>query len=94
MRGKKGVCEVAGDRIRWALKRPGAKGILRSTRFLLETSAGRYVARGTGNGHGVGLSQTGALGRARAGQTCETILTSYYPGTVLSQAATARNATP
>ena len=94
VRGKKGSCEVVGDRIRWALKRPGGKGILRSTRFVLESSAGRYVARGTGNGHGVGLSQTGSLGRARAGQTCETILTSYYPGTVLSRTAVARNATP
>ena len=86
VRGKRATCEVLGDRIRWALKRPGGKGILRSTRFDLESSSGRYIARGTGNGHGVGLSQTGALGRARAGQTCEIILTSYYPGAALSEA--------
>lgn len=94
VRGKRGVCEVAGDRIRWALKRPGGKGILRSTRFHLEASAGRYVARGTGNGHGVGMSQTGAIGRARAGQSCETILVSYYPGTLLTQSVASRNTKP
>jgi len=85
VRGKKGVCEAVGDRIRWALKRPGGKGILRSARFSLEHVDSRYVARGTGNGHGVGLSQTGAIGRARAGQRVDFILTSYYPGTVLAQ---------
>lgn len=93
VRGRRGTCEVVGDRIRWALKRPGGKGILRSTRFSLEATAGGYVARGTGNGHGVGLSQTGALGRARAGQSCDSILLSYYPGTVLTRTAP-RNPTP
>lgn len=94
VRGKRGSCEVVGDRIRWALRRPGGKGILRSTRFVLERRDASYVARGTGNGHGVGMSQTGALGRARAGQNCETILSSYYPGTVLARTGSARDATP
>jgi len=87
VRGRKSTCEVVGDRIRWALKRPAAKGILRSARFSLEHSGNQYIARGTGNGHGVGLSQTGAIGRARAGQRCDSILTSYYPGTRLAQAS-------
>jgi len=82
--GRKGACEVAGDRVRWALRRPAGAGILRSARFTLEHAGNRYVARGTGNGHGVGMSQTGALGRARAGQKHDTILQTYYPGTVLT----------
>lgn len=82
--GRKGVCEVVGDRVRWALKRPGGAGILRSARFTLERANGRYIARGTGNGHGVGMSQTGALGRARAGQKHDFILQTYYPGTILA----------
>lgn len=86
--GKKGTCEVVGDRVRWALKRPSGAGILRSARFALERSGGRYTARGTGNGHGVGMSQTGALGRARAGQKHDTILQTYYPGTVLTDSGT------
>jgi SpoIID/LytB domain protein len=82
--GRKATCEVISDRIRWALRRPDGKSILRSARFSLQRRDGSYVAKGTGNGHGVGLSQTGALARARAGQRFETILTSYYPGTSLS----------
>jgi stage II sporulation protein D len=35
---------------------------------------------GRGYGHGVGLSQYGAYGRAVAGQTAATILGHYYPG--------------
>lgn len=34
-------------------------------------------------GHGVGMSQYGARGRARAGQTAGQILAAYYPGTTL-----------
>ena len=82
--GRSSTVEVVGDRIRWALRRP-AKGrpILRSTRFELRQRGDRYVAEGTGNGHGVGLSQNGAMGRAFAGQDCERILHAYYPGTIL-----------
>lgn len=84
--GRKTTCEVLADRIRWALKRPDGKGILRSSRFSLQRRDGHYVAKGTGNGHGVGLSQTGAIARARAGQRFEHILSSYYPGTSLTSA--------
>jgi stage II sporulation protein D len=39
---------------------------------------------GRGYGHGVGMSQYGARGRAMAGQDAATILAHYYQGTVLS----------
>lgn len=39
---------------------------------------------GRGSGHGVGLSQMGAIGRALEGQGYEEILQSYYPGTLLT----------
>jgi SpoIID/LytB domain protein len=39
---------------------------------------------GRGSGHGVGLSQMGAIGRALEGQNYKDILQSYYPGTVLT----------
>ena len=49
------------------------------------TALGPTVAfRGAGNGHGVGMSQYGARGRAIAGQTPATILSHYYQGTSLS----------
>jgi stage II sporulation protein D len=40
---------------------------------------------GRGLGHGVGLSQYGARGRALAGQDAPTILAHYYQGTTLAQ---------
>ena len=79
-----GVFEVPSDRIRWALRRPiKNRPILRSSRFELGIVNGEYLAEGTGNGHGVGMSQNGAMGRAHAGQTCAQILSAYYPGTAL-----------
>lgn len=82
--GTLSTVEVPSDRIRWALRRP-AKGrpILRSSRFELREENSQYIAIGTGNGHGVGMSQNGAMGRAWAGQTCAQILSAYYPGTQL-----------
>ncbi len=40
---------------------------------------------GRGYGHGVGMSQYGARGRALAGQLAPTILAHYYPKTTLGQ---------
>jgi len=48
------------------------------------TSLGASVTfYGRGWGHGVGLSQYGARGRALAGQDAATILAHYYPGTAI-----------
>ncbi|HXI45748.1 MAG TPA: SpoIID/LytB domain-containing protein [Candidatus Acidoferrales bacterium] len=47
------------------------------------------VFYGRGYGHGVGMSQYGAYGRAVAGQTAPTILAHYYPGTALGTMANA-----
>jgi stage II sporulation protein D len=77
------------SRIRQAL-RPSTGDLLRSTAFsLVATGAGNsvthLVADGMGAGHGVGLCQWGAVGRARAGQRYEQILAAYYPGTSLER---------
>src|SRR5262249_15052671 len=40
-----------------------------------------FVITGAGNGHGVGLSQYGALAQARAGRSAADILAFYFPGT-------------
>jgi len=45
------------------------------------------------NGHGVGLSQWGAMERAQAGHTYADILAFYYPGTVLAENYNRANAT-
>jgi SpoIID/LytB domain protein len=44
------------------------------------------VISGAGNGHGVGMSQDGALGYAEHGWTYQAILAHYYAGTALGQA--------
>jgi SpoIID/LytB domain protein len=62
-------------------------GSLRSTLFVMETDygpTGRPVAlavTGGGWGHGVGLCQSGAMGRAEAGETYAEIIKSYFKGT-------------
>jgi stage II sporulation protein D len=44
------------------------------------------VISGAGNGHGVGMSQDGALGYAVHGWSYEAILAHYYTGTAIGQA--------
>ncbi|MBI4377384.1 MAG: SpoIID/LytB domain-containing protein [Elusimicrobia bacterium] len=64
---------------------------LRSTLFTVETErdlSGRpveFVFYGGGWGHGVGLCQYGAAGRAMKGQDYRRILGHYYPGTSLGR---------
>ena len=77
-----GRAVVRGNDIRSVLRTGGA--ILPSTNFSVEVSGGGVLLRGVGNGHGVGMSQWGAIGRARAGQDARSILAAYYPGTRLA----------
>ncbi len=49
--------------------------------YTIEKSGGDFVFYGRGWGHGVGMSQWGALAMAEQGYTAEQILTHYYPGT-------------
>src|SRR5215213_3252404 len=48
-------------------------------------AAGRFTIRGAGYGHGVGMSQYGAMGYASHGWTHDRILAHYYRGTALSR---------
>ncbi|WP_243297406.1 SpoIID/LytB domain-containing protein [Bacillus litorisediminis] len=78
------------DRIRTALKYfldSGAQTSLRSTLFFIEPLMDNstkqligFKAYGGGWGHGVGLSQTGAVGMAEKGHLYEEILKHYYQG--------------
>ncbi|MBZ9751909.1 SpoIID/LytB domain-containing protein [Deinococcus sp. HMF7604] len=52
------------------------------------------VMEGSGAGHGVGLSQYGALGMARAGYTHLHVLGFYYPGTSLGTLTASDRAAP
>lgn len=48
--------------------------------------AATLIVRGAGDGHGVGMSQDGALGFAQHGYSYAAILAHYYTGTALGQA--------
>src|ERR1700728_4978276 len=50
------------------------------------TTSGTLVIDGSGDGHGVGMSQDGALGYAEHGFSYSAILAHYYTGTALGQA--------
>ena len=81
--------DVDGPVVRQVL-RTSAGEMLRSTAFTLEIErrgdrVSRLIAHGGGNGHGVGLCQWGAVGRARAGQDYQQILGAYYGGAELSR---------
>jgi stage II sporulation protein D len=72
----RGSVEVSGNRFRLAM---GAD-TLRSTLFTnMQQTKNSVRFEGHGWGHGVGLCQWGAHGRAMAGQTYEQILQTYYP---------------
>ena len=47
-----------------------------------------YFIDGKGYGHGVGLSQYGAQYAAKAGYTYTQILSTYYPGTTITDYTT------
>ena len=71
--------------IRFALRDSDGR-ILGSTDFdVVPEGGGEYSVHGRGFGHGAGMCQWGAIGRARAGQTSAEILSAYYPGTRLSR---------
>jgi stage II sporulation protein D len=77
---------VRGDRVRWVLKPdPASDAILRSTLFNMDVSfSSDRVATvdllGGGNGHGVGMCQSGAIRMAEIGYRGEQIIEHYYPG--------------
>jgi SpoIID/LytB domain protein len=48
--------------------------------FVVDRDGDALVLRGGGWGHGVGLCQWGAVGRAMAGQGYQEILRAYFSG--------------
>ena len=86
-----GSYTLRGNDIRFVLRDP--KGaILNSTLFTFSAAASggevsSLTLNGRGYGHGIGMCQWGAIGRARAGQSYRTILETYYPGTTIGRIA-------
>lgn len=84
-----GDYHVGRDRIRWVFLRTSGP-ILNSSKFDVEVvrdaqgAVREIVATGGGWGHGIGMCQVGAMGRARAGQDYRTILRTYYAGSEIT----------
>jgi stage II sporulation protein D len=87
LEGKGGNIESGGDNVRFILRRNAGSGaLLRSSNFsIIENGPDRFTLRGRGYGHGVGMCQMGAVGRARSGQTFDRILKAYFAGTEISR---------
>jgi stage II sporulation protein D len=86
--GSGGRYTLRGNDARFVLRAGGGE-ILNSSLFTVESTPAsngrlsRLTLRGSGYGHGVGMCQWGAIGRARAGQDFRTILATYFPGTTV-----------
>ena len=63
--------------------------VIPSTFFDIRKRGSDFVLTGQGVGHGIGLCQWGARGRADLGMVAEDILEAYFPGTTIVQAAPA-----
>lgn len=88
-----GTYECGGDRIRFLIRRNSSEyPILRSASFDVVTAdQNKVILQGRGYGHGVGMCQMGAIGRARAGQNYKQILSAYYTATVLKKVIVTNN---
>lgn len=78
VRGETGTREIHGE---LAIRRRFAN--LNSTLAVIEApsdEAPEWIFRGAGWGHGVGMCQVGAIGRAEAGQSYRDILRHYFNG--------------
>jgi len=91
IRTDSGSYRLRGNDTRFVLRDP--KGaIMNSTNFsFTKEQNGGEISRlnitGRGYGHGIGMCQWGAIGRARAGQNYRTILETYYRGTTVGRIA-------
>ncbi|MGE5607509.1 MAG: tetratricopeptide repeat protein [Bacteroidota bacterium] len=83
VKGTAGSYIISGESIPYRL------GGLRSTLFVVQPKIGKdglpesFIFNGGGWGHGVGMSQSGAVGMALDGASAAEILAYYYPGTEL-----------
>ena len=76
---------VQANAFRLAVNQAVGREVLRSTWFDARRSGNSYVFSGRGYGHGVGMSQWGAHGMARAGRSYQDILSFYYQGATLTR---------
>ena len=78
---------VRGEDFRETLSRAFGARTIRSTSFDIGRDGERFIFKGRGFGHGVGLCQAGALARLRAGKTPLSGPQRYYSGARLVKMA-------
>ena len=79
--GEHGTAVLSGRELRGVL----GESTLKSTLFELRQDGEDFVLVGSGNGHGVGMSQWGARAMARRGDDYRAILRTFYPGARLTR---------
>jgi stage II sporulation protein D len=79
VRGDRGQVTVSGRELRSAL----GETTLKSTLFNVNEFEDGFMFVGSGNGHGVGMSQWGARAMAQQGDNYQEILSRFYPGAAL-----------
>jgi len=89
---ERGRFSIPKERVRWVLRRPiDGEPILRSSyvRYFVDADSEGKLARlmvsGAGNGHGIGMCQTGAAEMARRGYSSQQILAHYYQDSELQK---------
>ena len=78
---------ITGTQFRQAVNAAAGARTVRSTRYEVSQQGDQFVFTGGGFGHGVGMSQFGAVGQARAGRSYRQILAHYFIGTDVSAGA-------
>lgn len=80
----RGEIPIFGPDVRRVLETPDGRALGSTAIELVATRRAGRVAQltvsGAAWGHGLGMCQWGAVGRARAGQSARTIVTTYFPG--------------
>jgi stage II sporulation protein D len=87
IKGSHWSLDIGGDKVRFVVRRTSENNpILRSANFkVISMDSKNVILSGKGYGHGIGMCQMGAIGRAQSGQSFEQILKAYYTGVSLSQ---------
>jgi stage II sporulation protein D len=84
--GKRVKLLAIGDTL-WTGEEVRHKLGLRSASFDWAVSRGEIVLTTYGSGHGVGMSQWGAEGMAKAGKSADQIIAHYYRGSRVEKAS-------
>ena len=79
--GTNGSREITGNKFRTIV----GTMKLKSTLFTFVDNGSSFEFQGSGFGHGVGMSQDGAVVMAKQGFSCEDILKFYFPGVEICQ---------